>query len=361
MTASDRSAKFGVWTPHHGYFGVPDHPREKPDASYANNRQVAVEAEQLGFHSLLIAQQTISTRVADAGVVEPWTASAGIAEATDKIEIIAAIKPFLFHPGMLAKMALGIDDISDGRFAINLVSGWFLPEIQHLALPLLEHDVRYRYSDEWLTIVRGLFAGEAVTFDGEFLRVDELMLRPMAKRPGGPRVYFGGESDPARDLAARQADVFFINGRSLQDTQAVIEDLRRREPAGRTPVEFALSAFVIARETTEEAQAEFRYMLELSGQTNGVPKRAKVGADPATVMMQVNRDVPAIGTNGGTNAGLVGSYDEVAERIQQFVDIGIELFMIQFQPLLPELRRFAEHVMPRVEAGAGLTTARALR
>lgn len=354
MTAAERVAKFGVWAPHHGYFGVPDHPDEAPDASYANNRQVAVEADQLGFHSLLIAQQTISTRVSDAAVVEPWTASAGIAEATENIEIIAAIKPFLFHPGMLAKMALGIDDISDGRFAINLVSGWFLPEIQHLALTMLEHDVRYRYSDEWLTIVRGLFAGDTVTFDGEFLRVDELMLRPMAKRPGGPRVYFGGESEPARDLAARQADVFFINGRSLEDTKAVIGDLSRREPAGRKPLEFALSAFVIARETAEEAQQEFRYLLELSGQTNGVPKRAKVGADPATVMMQVNRDIPTIGTNGGTNAGLVGSYDEVARRMQEFVDIGIELFMIQFQPLLPELRRFAEHVIPRLESRVGV-------
>ena len=346
MTAA-RHIRFGAWTPHHGYFGSDNHPQAPPDASYRHNRAVAVEAERTGFDAVLIAQHTVSPRHADGETVDAWTASAGIAEATKRIEIIAAIKPFLYHPGVLAKQAIGIDNISEGRFAINLVSGWFLPEIQRLALPMREHDERYAYSEEWLHIVRHLLAGETVTYRGQFLSVDKLALRPRPIRP--PLVYFGGESEPARQLAAAQADVFFINGRDLGTTREVIGDLSAR-PRNGAPLRFALSGFVIARETAAQAREEFDYLLSLSRQNDTTQLRA--GTDPAVAMMKVNQGVPVVGTNGGTNAGLVGSYDEVANRIKSFADLGIELFMLQFQPLLPELRRFAENVLPRVRSGA---------
>jgi alkanesulfonate monooxygenase len=349
MNRRDSLPLFGVWAPHDGYFGSDSHPDEKPDASYGNNRTIAVEAERLGFDAILIAQHTISTRLRDADVVETWTAAAGIAEATNRIEVIAAIKPLLYHPGLLAKQAIGIDHISRGRFAINVVSGWFMPEIQRLGLTVLDHDARYTYSDEWLNIVRRLFAGETVTSRGHYFSVDSLTLRPRPVRQSGPTVYLGGESEPARRLAAAQADVFFINGRDPAATQAIINDLSAR-PRAKVPLRFALSAFVIARETAAQARDEFEYLLGLV--RRGDPTYLRTGTDAAVAMMKVNKDVPSVGTNGGTNAGLVGSYDEVAERIGVFASLGIELFMLQFQPLLPELRRFAEHVMPRVRRTA---------
>jgi alkanesulfonate monooxygenase len=344
VTAPVRGARFGVWAPHHGYFGCDNHPQDPPDASYRHNRAVAVEAERLGFDAVLIAQHTISPRSAEADVVDAWTAAAGIAEATRRIELIAAIKPFLHHPGVLAKQAIGIDHISEGRFAINLVSGWFLPEIRQLGLTMLDHDARYAYSDEWLRVVRSLFAGETVSQKGRFGEVDGLTLRPRPVRPGGPTVYFGGESEPARRLAAALADVFFINGRDLDATRSLIADLRARPRSG-PPLRFALSAFVIARETGAQACREFDYLLELTQRNDTA--RLRAGTDPAVAMMKVNQGVPVVGSNGGTNAGLFGSYDEVADRIGSFAKLGIELFMLQFQPLLPELARFAEHVIPR--------------
>jgi alkanesulfonate monooxygenase len=345
MTARPSRARFGVWAPHHGYFGADSHPDDRPDASYRHNREVIVEAERLGYDATLIAQHTISTRLQEAGVLEPWTAAAGIAEVTGRIEIIAAIKPYLYNPGVLAKQAINIDHISGGRFAINLVSGWFLPEMQQLGLPMLDHDSRYAYSEEWLTIVQALFASETVSFSGKYLRADGLSLRPKPLRDNGPTVYFGGESEPARRLAAARADVYFINGRALSETRALIDDVSRR-PRSKAPLSFALSAFVIARPTEAEAKEEFRYLLNLVARNN--PGRMKSGTDQAVQMMKINEGVPVVGTNGGTNAGLVGSYEQVAERIIAFRELGIDLFMLQFQPLLAELRRFAESVIPRV-------------
>jgi alkanesulfonate monooxygenase len=345
MRRGNTPLRFGVWAPHHGYFGSDQHPLEPPDASYGHNREVIVTAEQLGFDATLLAQQTISTRSRDADVIEPWTTAAAIAEATSQIEIIAAIKPYLYNPGLLAKQAINIDHISRGRFAINLVSGWFVPEMEKLGLPALDHDRRYAYTEEWISVVRGLLAGDTVTQTGEFVSVRDLILRPRPINARGPTVYFGGESEAARRLGALQADVFFINGRALEETKALIDDMSARPRSGR-PLRYALSAFVIARETEREARDEFDYLLRLSQLTDG--GHLKAGTDKAVQMMKVNAGIPVVGSNGGTNAGLVGSYDQVADRIRQFADLGIELFMLQFQPLIPELTRFAEQIFPRV-------------
>ena len=351
MTLHDHgpTPRFGVWAPVYGTWGARTHPDDPVDAGYARTRALLREAEQAGFDSVLLAEHIVNPQSEQFDVLETWTAAAAIAEATERIEIIAAVKPLLFHPGVLAKLAVGIDHVSGGRFAINLVSAWFKPEMARLGIEMPPHDERYAYSAEWLEIVKALWRGERVSARGARFPLDDLELRPGPVHPGGPTVYFGGESEPARALAAKDADVFFINGRPLEDTAALIEDLRRRpRPAGAPPLHFGLAAFVIARPDEDGAQAELAHLLELSARDD----RSSVvnGTDKDVAMMKVGAGQPKVGTNGGTLAGLVGSYDQVAERIAAFHAAGIELLMLQFQPLEAEARRFAAEVIPRVRA-----------
>jgi alkanesulfonate monooxygenase len=116
------------------------------------------------------------------------------------------------------------------------------------------------------------------------------------------------------------------------------------------PLRFGLSAFVIARDTAAEAKAAFDRLVDLSAQDAAIRARQRANTDPKVVMKHshVAQTVPVIGTNGGTAAGLVGSYDDVAARIAAFHAIGIEIFMLQFQPFEAEMRRFASEVIPRV-------------
>jgi alkanesulfonate monooxygenase len=345
--------RFGVWAPVYGTWGARTHPGDPLDAGFARTRALITLAEAHGFSATLLAEHVVNPSNPGQAVLETWTAAAALAAVTDEIEIIAAVKPLLFHPGVLAKLALGIDEISGGRFAINLVSAWFRPEMAALGIEMPPHDERYELSAEWLAIVRALWAGETLVHAGKRFAIDELTLLPGATTPGGPPVYFGGESEAARTLAAAAADVFFINGRPLQDTVAVIDDLRRRPRGLERPLRFALSAFVIGREDEQEAQAEFERLLELAALDDR--SRVVAGTDPDVAMMKVGAGVPRLGTNGGTMAGLVGSYDQVAERIGAFHDAGIELFMLQFQPLEAEVARFATEVMPRVRTRAFTT------
>lgn len=332
--------RFGVWAPVYGNHGARDHPDDAPDASYRRTRDLIVVAEAAGFDSTLVAQHVVHPSAVEDDVLETWSTLAGLAEATSRIELIGAIKPLLFNPLVFAKLAGNIAEISDGRLSINVVSGWFLPELEALGIEVPEHDDRYVHTRQWLETVTALWAGKPVTIGGGDRQPALVRPAPAA----APPVYVGGESEPGRALAAATADVFFINGRPVDDVVDVIDDLRSR-PRDGAPLRFGLSAFVIARDTAAEALAELQHLQSLVD----AERRPEIsgGTDPKTQMYRVLADTSRVGSNGGTLAGLVGSHEQVAERIAVFHDAGIELFMLQFQPLEAELHRFAEHIIPR--------------
>jgi alkanesulfonate monooxygenase len=331
--------RFGVWAPVYGNHGARQHPHDAPDASYRRNRDLLLRAERAGFDSTLLAQHVIHPSDTEDDVLETWSTLAALAEVTSHIELIGAIKPLLINPLLFAKISANIADIADGRLAVNLVSGWFLPELEGLGLDPLDHDDRYAYSAEWLEIVTALWAGKQVPIGGRCGQPALIRPTPTAT----PTLYVGGESEPARVLAAERADVFFINGRPLAETVEVIEDLRAR-PRDRDPLRFGLSAFVIARETEAEATAELEYLQSLVD----AESRSEIsgGTDPKTQMYKVLSGTRRVGSNGGTLAGLVGSYEQVIDRIRAFHDAGVELFMLQFQPLEDALDRFADRIIP---------------
>ncbi|MEJ1975534.1 MAG: LLM class flavin-dependent oxidoreductase [Acetobacteraceae bacterium] len=339
--------RFGIWALVSGATGSLFHPDDPPDASWERNKRLVLEAEALGYDTTLVAQHLFHTRDENLNQLETWTACAGLAALTDRIEIIAAIKPRLFHPVVLAKMATQIEEISQGRFAINLVNAWYKPEFERAGIPFTEHDSRYDYGREWITIVRALMAGERVTFSGQHFDVDGYQLRPTGRYRPRPIIYAGGESTQARDLAADTADVWFINGQPPENVRALIRDVAARPRIG-APIRFGLSAFVIARNTDAEAKEELEHAFEIAKQDAALRAQAAANTDAKAVMFHTFARHPHVGSNGGTGAGLVGSYDTVARRIHEFHDLGIETFMLQFQPFEAEMRRFAHEVRPRV-------------
>ncbi|MGJ6126881.1 LLM class flavin-dependent oxidoreductase [Mycolicibacterium sp. Y3] len=217
-----------------------------------------VEADRLGFDATPVAQHEVNPSGDHYDQLEAWTASAALAAVTEKIEIITAIKPALYHPVVLAKQALQIEEIGGGRFGVKVVNAWFRPEIARAGLPFLEHDERYSYGREWLTVVDSLIRGRRTTFHGKYFHVDDYQLRP---------------------------------------------------------ARFGLAAFVIARDTDQEAADELAYAFELAGRDTAETHSVLSNADPKAQMFKTFAAHPHVGTNGGTAAGLVGSYDTVAERV----------------------------------------------
>jgi alkanesulfonate monooxygenase len=345
--------RFGIWALVHGSRAALQDPDEPYDASWERNRKLILDAEALGFDTTLVAQHTINPHHAPMDQLEAWTAAAAIAALTQRIEIIAAIKPYLYHPVVLAKMALGIEHISRGRFAINLVNAWNRPELEKAGIGFAEHDERYVYGREWLSVVEPLLRGQTLNHHGAHFNVTDYTLRPADPYRVRPRIYIGGESEPARALAAEMGDVWFVNGQPIEDVTGLINNLAARPRVG-TPLRFGLSAFVIARATEQEAQAHLMHLFALASKDMQIRMTQHANTDPKSVMSATMRRTPRVGSNGGTAAGLVGSYDQVAERIVAFNRAGIETFMLQYQPFEAEMRRFAAEVMPRVRALTGI-------
>jgi alkanesulfonate monooxygenase len=147
--------------------------------------------------------------------------------------------------------------------------------------------------------------------------------------------------------------VWFINGQPLADVERLIEGVRSHTRIG-PPLRFGLSAFVIARETSAEAEAAYAHLADLAEKDAPIRARQVASTDPRVVMKHTHgATTPLIGTNCGTAAGLVGSYDEVALHIRAFHAVGIELFMLQFQPFESEMRRFAQEIFPRAAVRSG--------
>jgi alkanesulfonate monooxygenase len=339
--------RFGVWALTHGSWASRHHPLDPPDASWERNRRQILEAQALGYESTLLAQHVIHPSGDDQDLLETWTGAAALAALTSRIELIAAVKPLLMHPVVLAKMALQIENVSGGRFGINLVNAWYRPEMEQAGIAFPDHDDRYAYGREWIDIVEGLIAGRRVDFHGRHFNVAAYQLRPADKYRSRPTIYLGGESEAARALAAEAADVYFMNGQPLDDIRTLIQDVARRPRRG-APIRFGMSAFVVARETDTEAQEELANLFAISERDKPARARLVANADPEARMFKTAAKEARVGTNGGSSARLVGSYDTVARRILAFHAIGVELFMLQFQPLDENMRRFAEYVIPRV-------------
>ncbi|GAC68705.1 LLM class flavin-dependent oxidoreductase [Gordonia soli] len=347
MTAPTNGPRFGIWANVYGTWASAFHPDDPLDASWERNLAQVQLAERLGFHSTLIAQHIINPSDQSRDQLETWTTAAALAAVTSEIELITAIKPLLVHPVVLAKQAANIEEISRGRLSLNVVNAWFKPEVEKAGISFPEHDDRYGYGTEWLHIVRRLLSGEVVNHEGRHFSIDDYQIRPTGKFRERPQIYVGGESDQARDLVAEQGDVWFINGQPPENVNALIDSVVLRPRVG-PPVRYGLAAFVIARPDAEAAQAELEHHWKLNEQDQKFLANIVAGADEKAVMFHTFAKYPAIGTNGGTAAGLVGSYDDVADRIVEFHRAGIETFMLQFQPFEAEMERFATEVIPRV-------------
>src|SRR5580658_681901 len=143
---------------------------------------------------------------------ECFTWAAAMAALTKNPAVFATSHVPTMHPVMAAKQGATIDHIGGGRFTLNVVTGWYRPEIEMFGAPLLEHDTRYDMAVEWLEIIKRLWTSEEeFDFDGKFYQVKGAIIAPKPVQKPHPAIMSAGASPKGREFAARHADVNFIN------------------------------------------------------------------------------------------------------------------------------------------------------
>lgn len=325
-------------------------------------KQVAIAADSLGYEGVLLPTGR--------SCEDSWVLASSLIDATRRLEFLVALRPGLVQPSQSARMAATFDRLSGGRLLVNLVTGGDAEELAGDGL-FLPHAQRYEQSREFLTIWRELLRrshdGEPYSHEGRHLSVQAgKVLYPPVNRPYPP-VFFGGSSPEAHELAAEQVDTYLTWGEAPSAVAAKIADVREKAAARGRTLSFGIRLHVIVRETEAEAwraAAELVSHLDPAVVEAAQRKFAQMDSEGQRRMAALHRgrfnpaDVreglevapnlwAGVGlVRGGAGTALVGSPEQVAERIREYAALGLEHFVLSGYPHLEEAHRFAELVFP---------------
>jgi alkanesulfonate monooxygenase len=327
----------------------PDDPhRRAPDLAYL--AQVATACDALGFDGMLTPCGT--------GCEDAWLATASLIPLTRRVKFLVAFRPALLSPTLAAQMASTYQRISGGRLLVNIVTGAEPAELARFGV-WEDKETRYERTGEFVEIMRGAWSGEPFDYEGAHFKVADATTR-MPPAPL-PRIYFGGASEAAERIAAHHVDVYLAWG---EPPAMVAERVARMRAlaaeAGRT-LDFGIRFHVIARPTAAEAWAVADALLArmdpeaieaaqrdfASTQSVGQARMASLhGGDPDRLLVHPNVWAGIGMVRGGVGTALVGSNEEVADRIAEYHALGFGEFILSGYPHLEEAYWFGEGVMP---------------
>ncbi|MFG1688070.1 LLM class flavin-dependent oxidoreductase [Nonomuraea sp. NPDC049269] len=295
------------------------------------------------------------------GRPDTFTVAAALAARTTTFQPLIAVRPGYWHPAKFASAAATLDHLTGGRVLVNIVSG----KDNLAAYGDSEGDQAHRYArtKEFIQIVRKLWSEENVTYHGEHFSVTgSTVVPPTAVRDGRPhpRLYFGGASEAAEQVAATEADVQLFWGEPLDGVGERIERLRRLgEKLGRehAPLEFGLRITTLVRDTTEQAwaDAEAKVAEMARGDISRDPNRHAAVGQQRLLDLAARGEVlddnlyTAPGKFGGGGAGttwLVGSAEDVAKSLRKYQALGVTHFVLSDTPYLPEIKRQGDQLLP---------------
>ncbi|MEM6638992.1 MAG: LLM class flavin-dependent oxidoreductase [Pseudomonadota bacterium] len=339
--------RFGYWMPVFGGWlrNVND---EQMEATWDYARQLAQLSEQIGFDLTLIAELCLNDiKGASEPSLDAWSTAAALAAVTETQELMVAVRPSFHNPALFAKQAANIDHISKGRLSLNVVSSWWKSESEQYGIAFDDHDRRYDRTSEWIDVVRGLWSHATFSYDGEFYTTKDTQLFP--KPYGQPVFYAGGESEAGKTLIARSCDAYLTHGDPPDVIAAKIDDMRqRRAIAGGPPQTFGVSGYVICRDTEEAAQAELDRITDVNASADGFRNFEEWVTHSKLERALAIREYSV--SNRGLRSGLIGTPEQIAERLFAFEQAGVDLVLLQFSPQAEEMERFAEQVIPRFNA-----------
>ena len=337
--------RFGYWLPVFGGWlrNVDD---ERMEASWEYVRQLAVRSEEIGFDLTLIAELNLNDiKGVQAPSLDAWSTAAALAAVTSRLELMVAVRPTFHAPALLAKEAANIDRISGGRLSLNVVSSWWASEARMYGVPFDQHDERYARTSEWLDVVDGVWRSPVFSHHGRFYDVEGAVLEPKPARQPRPTIYAGGESPAAKELISRKCDAWLTHGDPPDVVGEKIDDMRRRrETHGLGPMTFGSAGYVVVRDTEAEAKREVERITDVRQSAKGYANYQEWIGN-TQLEQRVSLEDYSV-SNRGLRAGLVGTPEQVAERILAFEQAGVDLLLLQFSPQHEEMERFAEQVIP---------------
>jgi FMNH2-dependent dimethyl sulfone monooxygenase len=342
--------RYGYWLPiFGGWLRNVEDENMQPTWDYVS--KLARRSEKIGFDITLIAELNLNDiKGVDAPSLDAWSTAAALAAVTETLELMVAVRPTFHIPALLAKQAANIDQISGGRVSLNVVSSWWAEEAKKYGVHFDQHDDRYARTSEWLDVVDKAWKEDHFSYSGKYYSVQDLVLQPKPVSKPRPTIYAGGESETAKELISQKCDAYVMHGDSPERVAVKIRDLsERRERKGLPRMIFGVAGYSIVRETEREAQQELARITDVKQNAAGYQNYQDWLAN-TQLEQRVSLEDYSV-SNRGLRSGLVGTPQQVADRVGEFEDAGVDLLLLQFSPQMEEMERFADTVIqPRATA-----------
>jgi FMNH2-dependent dimethyl sulfone monooxygenase len=345
--------RYGYWMPVFGGWlrNVPD---ENMDASWAYVKRLAQRSEEIGFDLSLIAELNLNDiKGVEAPSLDAWSTAAALAAVTEKIELMVAVRPTFHLPALLAKQAANIDRISGGRLSLNVVSSWWADEAKKYGVHFEQHDDRYARTSEWLDVLDGAWSQDHFSYTGKYYRVEDNVLQPKPLAKPRPTIYAGGESPAAKELIAEKTDAYLMHGDPPERAAEKVKDLsERRRKFKSEPLKFGIAGYAIVRETEKEAQDELRRITDVQQSAAGYANYQQWLAG-TQLEQRVSLEDYSV-SNRGLRSGLVGTPEQIQERVAAFETAGIDLLLLQFSPQMEEMEAFSKAVIAKTQKASAV-------
>jgi alkanesulfonate monooxygenase len=355
--ASSRPLDFFWFIPTHGdgsYLGS-EHRQRPPEFGYF--KELAQAVDRLGFPGVLLPTGQ--------NCEDSWITASGLAAHTEKLKFLVALRPGVTTPTFAARQAAALDRLSNGRLLLNVVVGGNPTELAGDGV-FLPHDERYDQAREFLTIWRALASGETVNFDGKYYRVENgrLDLLPVQERL---QLWFGGSSGVGQDVAAELVDTYLTWGEPPAQVAEKLNAARLKAEARGRKFRFGIRLHFIVRDTEEEAwRAADRLISRVTdeqienAQVRFLKQMDSVGQRRMAELHGGRRDKLVVSPNlwagvglvrGGAGTALVGTPEQIVERIREYRAVGIDTIIGSGYPHLEEAYRVAELLFPLLGLG----------
>ena len=326
---------------------------ERWQAGWDENLEAARLADEAGLEFVLPIARWIgyggqTDRQGTSFETLSW-ASALLA-ATDNIVAFSTIHVPLVHPVFAAKSIATADHVGQGRFGLNIVSGWNIEEFAMFGIPLREHDERYDYSAEWVSILKRIYS-EDRPFDvaGKYFNLKSVEGKPKPWSPGHPMLMSAGSSPAGRRFAVNNVDCLFM---VITEESKIASDVAAaRAVPGSDKIGLYASGHLLCRRTPKETEEYYHYLVREKGDWEAaeqiVRKRA-AGGSQSLSQEQMRKSMERV-IAGGATFPVIGSYDEVAEKFFRLSQAGLDgmaIILVNYVKEMPVLRG---EVLPRLE------------
>jgi len=327
-------------------------PKAELASSWAHCADIATTVDRLGFDNILMPSGY------ELGI-DTISFASSIAPQIERMRMLTAVRVGENWVPQLARQLATLNQVLNGRLVINIISSEMPGES-------LDGPSRYRRTTETMRALRTLMNGERLDTDGEFISLHLDAPRICKATAPSPAFYFGGLSDEARETAAMDADVYLMWPDTEEEIARIMSDMKGRAARHGRTLKFGYRVHVVVRETEEEARDAASHLISAVDAATGDAIRARsLDSTSAGVRRQAELRAaahedgfvePSLWTGigkarSGCGAAIVGTPQQVIEKVQRYQSMGIEAFIFSGYPHIEEARRFAELVLPHLHHG----------